>query len=80
MMSNFSVTVLAVVIVLCLVPFIWSVCSGIVMAFRRQPETAVLLLIFFLPGLVIWGIIEACMHTPSSRSSSAQEKHDADSE
>ena len=33
---------------------------GIIIAFRRRPLVAVLLLIFFWPGLVIWGIFEAC--------------------
>lgn len=38
-------------------------CVGMVKAFMRSPIVAILLLIFFLPGLWVWGLIE-CVTGP----------------
>jgi hypothetical protein len=45
-------------LVIIMIIIIIGLSIGVIKCFQRQPIVAVLLLLFFLPGLLIWALLE----------------------
>ena len=45
-------------LVIIMILIIIGLISGVIKCFQRQPIVAILLLLFFLPGLLLWALFE----------------------